>query len=120
MAAIQTDKSPRVQPVCGDFRRLAIVSTVLPGLSSGCRLVVLGYHPPSSAKGDDMPRRKTAAIGLKIDPELKAKIDAVCEAEFRSVAGLVEMLLTKYVAERPEIGAPAKAASSGKRRVQRR
>jgi hypothetical protein len=58
-----------------------------------------------------MPRRKTAAIGVKLSPELKAKVDAVCKAEFRSVAGLVEMLLTQYVEARPHAASPLPASS---------
>jgi hypothetical protein len=56
--------------------------------------------------GGGMVRTKTASIGIRIDPELKARVDAICAAEFRSVAGLVEMLLTQYVASKGDTGPP--------------
>lgn len=46
---------------------------------------------PHHVRGD--PMAKTAAIGIRIEPEMKEAIDAAAKADRRSVASYIEKLI---------------------------
>ncbi|NBC32486.1 MAG: ribbon-helix-helix protein, CopG family [Alphaproteobacteria bacterium] len=41
--------------------------------------------------------RRTAALSIRIDPELKKELERLAEADRRSVASLVEKVLADFV-----------------------
>ncbi|WP_234053642.1 MULTISPECIES: toxin-antitoxin system HicB family antitoxin [unclassified Xanthobacter] len=52
------------------------------------------------ASGKSDKRRKTATLNLRIDPDLKARAEAVAAAERRTVTNLIETLLDDYMRRR--------------------
>ena len=49
---------------------------------------------------------KTAAIGVRVDPKIKEAAERAAADDHRSVASLLEKLLTEYLTEKGYLRAP--------------
>lgn len=59
---------------------------------------------------------KTAAIGVRVDPKIKEAAERAAADDHRSVASLLEKLLTEYLTEKGYLHPPRAAGSKAAQR----
>ena len=58
---------------------------------------------------------KTAAIGVRVDPKIKEAAERAAEDDHRSVASLLEKLLTEYLTEKGYLDQPRSPGKEARR-----
>ncbi|HNN90716.1 hypothetical protein [Haliangium sp. UPWRP_2] len=59
---------------------------------------------------------KTAAIGVRVDPKIKEAAERAAAEDHRSVASLLEKLLTEYLTEKGYLGTGRSSGGKDARR----
>jgi hypothetical protein len=69
--------------------------------------------PVKRSSLEDVGMARTANIGVRVEPALKEAAEKAAAADHRSVASLLEKLLTEYLEQNGFVGPPRSSRGSG-------